>query len=122
MPIKTRKDAQELFETINELDYNYDYSNGTKVVANLFRNEEGVLISTVWAGGEYSKAPADAELIWQDSAAINKALREIEDRSAVSRAAAALGKLGGSAKTEAKSAASRANGKLGGRPRKVKEE
>ena len=37
-----------------------------------------------------------------------------------SRAASALGKLGGSAKTEAKSMASRANGKKGGRPKKDK--
>ena len=43
-------------------------------------------------------------------------------KSALSQAASALGKLGGSAKTEAKSTASRANGKLGGRPRKAKEE
>ena len=32
-----------------------------------------------------------------------------------------MGKLGGSKKSEAKSASSRANGKLGGRPRKVKD-
>jgi len=36
--------------------------------------------------------------------------------------ASKMGKLGGSAKTEAKSSASRENGKLGGRPRKVKPE
>ena len=117
--LKTRKDAKELFSTIQELDYSYDYSNGQKVAANLFRNSEGVLISTVWAGGEYSKAPATDELIWQDSKAINKALREIEARSAISQAASALGKLGGAAKTEAKASASRANGKLGGRPKKA---
>ena len=115
----TRKDAKELFSTIQELDYSYEYSNGQRVAANLFRNDEDVLISTVWAGGEYSKAPANAELIWQDSKAINKALREIEARSAVSQAASAMGKLGGAAKTEAKSAASRANGKKGGRPKKA---
>ena len=34
----------------------------------------------------------------------------------------AMGKKGGSAKTDAKSSASRENGKLGGRPKKVKEE
>jgi hypothetical protein len=39
-----------------------------------------------------------------------------------SEAAAALGKKGGSAKTEKKAAASRENGKKGGRPRKVQEE
>ena len=117
--IKTQKDAQQLFETIDELDYSYEYSNGQRVAANLFRNDEGILISTVWAGGEYSKAPANAELIWQDSKAINKALREIDARSAVSQAASALGKLGGASKTEAKVRASRANGKLGGRPKKV---
>ena len=117
--LKTRQDAQHLFETITELDYSYEYSNGQRVAANLFRNDEGVLISTVWAGGEYSKSPATAELIWQDSRAINKALREIEARAAVSQAASALGKLGGAAKTEAKARASRANGKLGGRPKKV---
>jgi len=118
MKIKTKKDAQKFFEAIGNLDYNYEYSNGQVVAANLFRNDEDVLISTVWAGGEYSKAPATAELIWQDSKAINRALREIDTRSAVSQAASALGKLGGSAKNEAKSQASRANGKLGGRPKK----
>ena len=119
MQIKTVKDAQHLFETITGLDYSYEYSNGQKVAANLFRNDEGVLISTVWAGGKYSKGPATAELVWQDSKAINKALREIEARSAVSQAASAMGKLGGAAKTEAKSAASRENGKKGGRPKKA---
>ena len=38
----------------------------------------------------------------------------------VSSSAAALGKLGGSVKSKAKSKSSRANGKLGGRPRKAK--
>lgn len=50
------------------------------------------------------------------------AKQEIDNRVALSQAASALGKLGGSAKTEAKSIASRANGKLGGRPKKAKEE
>jgi hypothetical protein len=36
----------------------------------------------------------------------------------ISKIAAALGKLGGSAKSKAKAAAARKNGKLGGRPRK----
>ena len=117
--IKTHEDAQALFETIQELDYSYEYSNGQRVATNLFRNEEGILVSTVWAGGEYSKGPTDTELIWQDSKAINKAIREIEARSTVSQAAAAMGKLGGSRKTEAKSIASRENGKKGGRPKKV---
>lgn len=116
--IKAEKDAQEFFSSVQELDYNYEYSNGQVVAVNLFRNEEGVLISTVWAGGEYSKAPADAGLIWQDSKAINNALREIEARTAISQAASAMGKIGGASKSEAKSAASRANGKLGGRSKK----
>ena len=38
----------------------------------------------------------------------------------INNAASALGRLGGSVKSEAKSAAVRENGKLGGRPRKVK--
>lgn len=37
-----------------------------------------------------------------------------------SRAAAALGRKGGKAKSEAKAAAARANGAKGGRPRKAK--
>ena len=37
----------------------------------------------------------------------------------ISAAAATLGRKGGSAKTSAKTAASRANGKKGGRPRKI---
>ena len=119
MPIKTQKDAQELFKTVQDLTYFYDYSNGQRVVTNLFRDEKGILVATVWAGGDYSTGPVTAELLWQDSKAINKALREIESRTVVSQAASALGKLGGSAKTEAKSTASRANGKLGGRPKKA---
>ena len=39
----------------------------------------------------------------------------------LNKAAVAMGKIGGSKKSEAKSTASRANGKLGGRPRKVKD-
>jgi len=118
--LKTRKDAKELFSTIQELDYSYDYSNGQKVAANLFRNDEGVLIATVWEGSSgYLQGPATAELIWQDSKAINKALREIEARSALSQAASAMGRKGGSSKTKAKTTASRANGKLGGRPKKA---
>jgi len=35
--------------------------------------------------------------------------------------AAELGKIGGSASTEAKVAAARRNGRLGGRPKKIKE-
>lgn len=118
MLIKSQKGAQEFFETVHELDYSYEYSNGQVVAANLYRNDEGILISTVWSGGEYSKAPADANLVWQDSKAINNALREIEARTAISQAASAMGKIGGASKSEAKSAASRANGKLGGRSKK----
>ena len=40
----------------------------------------------------------------------------------ISNSASAMGKKGGSAKTEAKSSASRTNGKLGGRPKKEKAE
>lgn len=39
---------------------------------------------------------------------------------AVSAAAAALGRKGGSVKSDAKTASSRTNGKKGGRPRKIK--
>ena len=39
----------------------------------------------------------------------------------IQQAAAAMGKKGGAAKTEAKKAAARANGKKGGRPRKTKD-
>jgi len=42
------------------------------------------------------------------------------NRKQISKVAAALGKLGGSAKSKAKAKASRENGKKGGRPRKVK--
>ena len=38
----------------------------------------------------------------------------------IQQAAAAMGRKGGSAKTEAKKAAAVANGKKGGRPRKIK--
>ena len=43
-------------------------------------------------------------------------------QSAIRAAAAALGQLGGKSKSDRKSAASRANGKKGGRPRKDKGE
>ena len=48
------------------------------------------------------------------------AKQEIDNRVTASQAASALGKLGGSVKSEAKSAAVRKNGKLGGRPKKQK--
>ena len=48
------------------------------------------------------------------------AKQEFDNRVTVSQAASALGKLGGSVKSEAKSAAVRKNGKLGGRPKKQK--
>lgn len=38
----------------------------------------------------------------------------------MNRAAQALGRLGGKAKSAAKAAASKSNGKLGGRPKKTK--
>jgi len=41
-------------------------------------------------------------------------------RKQISKIAAALGKLGGSAKSKAKAKAARENGKKGGRPRKAK--
>lgn len=44
------------------------------------------------------------------------AFRALEEADAVKQAAAALGRLGGKAKTEKKAAASRENGKKGGRP------
>ena len=43
-------------------------------------------------------------------------------RSPASEAAAALGRMGGASRSPAKQAASRANGRLGGRPRKAKPE
>lgn len=45
--------------------------------------------------------------------------REVVEQSEISKAASAMGKKGGSAKTKAKSSASRENGKLGGRPKKA---
>jgi len=44
------------------------------------------------------------------------------DLAAVSQAASAMGRIGGSAKTDVKSTASRTNGKLGGRPHKTQTE
>lgn len=48
-------------------------------------------------------------------------VNELTEIEKVSSAAATLGRLGGSVKSEAKSTAARENGKLGGRPRKEKE-
>jgi hypothetical protein len=45
-------------------------------------------------------------------------LRRLEN---LSQSASAMGKKGGSSKSKAKSTASRANGKLGGRPKKIVE-
>jgi homoserine acetyltransferase len=47
--------------------------------------------------------------------------KEASEALRASRAAAALGRIGGSAKTDAKTASSRENGKLGGRPKLEKE-
>lgn len=47
-------------------------------------------------------------------------VNELTEIEKVSSAAATLGRLGGSVKSEAKSTAARENGKLGGRPRKEK--
>jgi len=47
------------------------------------------------------------------------AKHEIDNRVLISQSASAMGKLGGSSKSTAKSSASRTNGKLGGRPKKV---
>lgn len=47
-------------------------------------------------------------------------LEPMSKKAAKNPAAVALGRLGGSAKSEAKARASAANGKLGGRPRKPK--
>ena len=46
----------------------------------------------------------------------------MDTRDEVSRAAAIMGKKGGSVKSEKKARAARENGKKGGRPRKNKEE
>jgi hypothetical protein len=45
----------------------------------------------------------------------------VEDRDEIISAAAALGRKGGKAKSMCKTASSRENGKLGGRPRKATE-
>ena len=74
------------------------------------------------ARGEYcllGKKSNNPCLITSDGEIILKEYFQVISQS---QAASTLGKLGGSAKSEAKSTASRANGKLGGRPRKAKEE
>jgi hypothetical protein len=59
----------------------------------------------------------DAEREIQDK--IDDIFTRIYDRFAARSAASILGKLGGSAKSERKTAAVRENGKLGGRPRRM---
>ncbi len=56
--------------------------------------------------------------LYHDTADNHAAVKAEAQRQMTSAAAATLGRLGGSAKSATKSAASRANGKLGGRPKK----
>jgi hypothetical protein len=46
----------------------------------------------------------------------------MQDNNTASKAAALLGAIGGKSKSAAKRAASAANGKLGGRPKKAKKD
>lgn len=59
------------------------------------------------------------EYDWEDYS--KKVEEYLSEKSIISQAAVALGRKGGSVKSEAKIAASRENGKLGGRPKKVRE-
>ena len=61
------------------------------------------------------------EVIHRNARELKLFLREENEREALYQMAKAMGKIGGSKKSEAKSTASRANGKLGGRPKKVKD-
>lgn len=90
-----------------------------KIIARLmndlqFSREDAWAIADYW--DNFLNEP-DWWLIAPDKkimAAANEALKP----EGVSRAASTLGKLGGAVKSERKTATSRANGKLGGRPKK----
>ena len=58
------------------------------------------------------------EVIHRNARELTLFFKEENERETLYQMAKAMGKKGGSAKTAAKSSASRENGKLGGRPRK----
>ena len=68
---------------------------------------------------EYKKGVETVEYVIAGTADNDVLISLIDHSVELSQAASALGKLGGAAKTEAKANASRANGKLGGRPKKA---
>jgi general stress protein YciG len=76
---------------------------------------------------KYTGLTAYMEIHWEKDQYDNDVLREGEMRTPnldnldTSRAAATLGRKGGQARSEAKTAAARENGKKGGRPRKKTE-
>ena len=76
---------------------------------------KGLFAAGVLDLSEASKLEGKADKVMKFKWAENK------EEKTVSQAASAMGKRGGSKKSETKSASSRANGKLGGRPRKVKD-
>ena len=102
-------------------DFTHDVTQGTlniwrlnqRFIAELHTGNDGVVIVTGRSSYRNTTSPQDiADDLMTESKLTNTELSQI---------AGQMGKLGGSAKTEAKSNASRENGKLGGRPKKVKQ-
>ena len=110
---------------INEITYTFFNArfDGVDVIACSWDN--GTESSSEWSA-EALGLPVDEEeatdyltaYSWQTVSSGDDFV-EIDRKAELSQAASAMGKLGGAAKTEAKSAASRENGKKGGRPKKA---
>ncbi|MFA5151013.1 MAG: hypothetical protein WC554_00490 [Clostridia bacterium] len=113
-----RQEAVNAFDALGGLDF--DRTSASEFMDSDWRpNLTGDNLDT----GERSQLIQVTDEQWNDykNALLNEVEKLVETaRENISYAAAALGRLGGSVKSERKAAASRENGKLGGRPRKEK--
>jgi len=112
--LERREIADSIHNFHEATDYAYEYKNAPKSP-----ELESLYIKSLDAEKRYLEISKKIE----DYTDYLEELEDIEDAKAgeeVSKAASAMGKIGGSSKSESKVNASRANGKLGGRPRKTK--
>jgi hypothetical protein len=113
-----RQQAQDAWNELGGLDFDYD--SASAYLDDAWRKN---LTADNWDTGEKGERIEVTDEMWNDykNALLNEVEKLVETaRENISYAAAALGRLGGSVKSERKAAASRENGKLGGRPRKEK--